>query len=328
MKALITGGSGFIGTNLVEYYHTKSVEVLNIDIAPPKNPAHNSLWRNINILDFEALQDEITKFLPTHIFNLAAQTGTNDKGRTIETYVTNTKGVMNVIKAAQNTSSVERVIFASSLAVCQSDYQPKNESDYCPETLYGQSKMLGEKIIRQQEQLPFSWAIVRPTGIWGPWFDVPYKSLFNTIKRGLYVHPGVADVVQSLGFVGNTVHQLDTLAQVPKEKVNGRTFYLADDEPINMQKWTRLIQKAFGAQRIKTIPIWALKPAALVGDGLKTAGWEVPPLSTTRLKNMLTSFVFDVDPLISKELPYKLEEAVQITVEWIHNKCNTPAKKA
>jgi hypothetical protein len=56
---------------------------------------------------------------------------------------------------------------------------------------------------------------------------------------------------------------------------------------------------------------------ARAGDVMKLLGWDVPPLSSSRLKNMLTSFVFDLDPIVTDNLPYQLEEAVQVTVNWM-----------
>ena len=317
MKVLVTGGSGFIGTNLMEYYLSKGVEVINLDIVPPKNPEHKSYWKKLDILDSEALRAEIVDVSPSHIINLAAHTGTTDRGKTLEQYVANFRGVRNLIEVARELPSLERIIFTSSMLVCRNGYQPQDETDYCPDTLYGESKMLGETIIRQGGELPFSWAIVRPTGIWGPWFGVPYKALFKVIQRGLYVHPAGANVYQSLGFVGNTVHQLDKLLQAPNHKVYGKTFYLADCPPINMRAWTELIRKAFRERKIPEIPIWTLKVVAAVGDAMKLVGWDTPPLSSSRLKNMLTSFVFDLEPIITENLPYTLEEAVQLTVNWM-----------
>ena len=317
MKVLITGGSGFIGTNLIGYYLSKGAEVVNIDIVPPKILAHKPYWRNINILDIKSLSSEVSRLLPSHIINLAAQTGTSDRGRIIEDYATNIQGVKNIIEVAKGSPSLERIIFASSMAVCSIDYQPTSDNDYCPSTLYGESKMLGEKVIKQAGDLPYSWMIVRPIGIWGPWFGVPYKDLFGMIQRSLYVHPKGIEVTQSLGFVGNTVYQLDNLLQAPSHKIHGKTFYLADSPPINMRVWTNLIQEAFRAQKIHEVPIWALKVMAAIGDTMKLVGWDYPPLSSSRLKNMLASFVFDLDPIITENLPYELENAVQITVKWM-----------
>ncbi|MFO7996360.1 MAG: NAD(P)-dependent oxidoreductase [Dehalococcoidia bacterium] len=318
MKVLITGGSGFIGTNLVEYYLSRAVEVVNIDIAPPKLPAHSPYWKNIDILDAEKLEAEIARFSPTHIVNLAAQTGTSDRGRKLEDYATNIQGVQNVIEAAKGSPSSERIIFTSSMIVCRIDYQPASDDDYCPDTLYGESKMVGEKLVREAGALPYSWLIVRPTGIWGPWFDVPYRNLFRMIQRGLYVHPRGTDVYQSLGFVGNTVCQLDRLLEAPEQEVHRRTFYLADYPPTNMRAWADLVREAFGAPGIREVPLWALKAVARGGDALKLFGWDVPPLSSSRLKNMLTGFVFDLDPLMVDNSPYKLEDAVETTVGWMN----------
>ncbi len=318
MKVLITGGSGFIGTNLVEYYLSRGADVVNLDIAPPKNPEHKSCWKEMDVLNLEGLRAAVVNFSPSHIINLAAQTGTIDRGRKLEDYATNFRGVTNLLAVARDIPSLERIVSTSSMAVCRIGYQPKSETDYCPDTLYGESKMLGEKVIRQACALSYSWVIVRPTGIWGPWFDTAYHALFKLIRRGLYVHPGGVNINYLLGFVGNTVHQLDKLMQAPSDKVHGKAFYLADYPPINMRAWTDLVQKAFGARRIHETPIWTLKGVAAMGDAMKLVGWDYPPLSSSRLKNMLTSFVLGLDPIITEDPPYTLEQAVEITVNWMY----------
>jgi len=317
MKILITGGSGFIGTNLVEYYLSKREDMLNLDISSPKNATHKPYWRKVDILDVEALRLEIVNFSPSHIINLAAQTGTTDRGRKLEDYATNFRGLRNLIDIARDTPSVERLISTSSMIVCKAGYQPQSDADYCPDTLYGQSKVLGERLLREAKGLPYSWVIVRPTGIWGPWFGVPYRNLFEMISKGLYVHPGHSDVTQSLGFVGNTVCQLDRLTRASPDKVHGKTFYLADYPPTNMRRLVDLIQKAFRTRKTREVPLWALKVVAKAGDIMKRLGWDLPPLSSSRLENMLTSFVFDLDPIMTHDLPHGLEEAVRVTVDWM-----------
>lgn len=89
MRVLVTGGSGFIGTNLVEYYLSKGVEVVNLDIASPRNPEHKSCWKQMTVLNLEGLHAVVVNFSPTHVVNLAAQTGTIDRGRKLENYATN-----------------------------------------------------------------------------------------------------------------------------------------------------------------------------------------------------------------------------------------------
>ncbi len=71
------------------------------------------------------------------------------------------------------------------------------------------------------------------------------------------------------------------------------------------------------AKKIREVPIWVLRIVAMLGDLAKLAGWRHPPLSSFRLNNMLTDATYDLDPIIVGELPYTLEEAVQITVDWL-----------
>ncbi len=46
MRILVTGGSGFIGTNYIELLlKTGQAELLNLDNRPPRNVAHKSFWQ-------------------------------------------------------------------------------------------------------------------------------------------------------------------------------------------------------------------------------------------------------------------------------------------
>ena len=74
-RVLITGGSGFIGTNMVEYYITKGVEALNVDIVKPLDSNHNLYWKECDINEIDMLKNIFNDFRPTHIMHLAAGTG-------------------------------------------------------------------------------------------------------------------------------------------------------------------------------------------------------------------------------------------------------------
>ena len=45
MKIVITGGSGFIGTNLVQFYIEKGFDVISLDISKPRNKLHLRCWK-------------------------------------------------------------------------------------------------------------------------------------------------------------------------------------------------------------------------------------------------------------------------------------------
>lgn len=320
MKILITGGSGFIGTNLLEMFASRGENVVNLDISRPKNPLHLKYWIFVDILDAEALSSSIRSFGPDIIFHLAARTDLD--GGSIEDYSVNTIGVKNIISAIENLPSLKRIIFASSRLVCRIGYSPKSDLDYCPTTPYGESKVVGEEIVRSSMvRLSCVSLIVRPTSIWGPWFDVPYKNFFLAIYKGRYFHPGTRKILKSYGFVGNTVYQLDRLMHASDESVSGKTMYLADYPPIELSEMATAIQKQLAAPEIKNYGIRFMWAIALIGDILKHLGWKSPPLSSFRLKNLLTTMVYDLEPLskIVGPLPYSMNEGVARTIGWMRN---------
>jgi len=318
MRILVTGGSGFIGTNYIGLLlKTRQAEFVNLDHLPPRNVAHKSFWQECDLLDTTQFKKIIKNFSPTHVVHLAAKTGLDEKK--LSDFAANMEGVENLLQAVKETPSVERVIFTSSLLVCKMGYVPKHDTDYQPTTLYGQSKVEGEKIVRAAGNLPYAWTIIRPISIWGPWGEEPYRNFFKAISHGWYFHIGSGHYKRSLGYVGNTVHQIHQILLAPIEKVNRKTMYVADDQPADLYDLANEIQKTLGAGKIRRIPLWMAKLAAKAGDIVKVAGWRHVPLTSFRLNNILTEYVFDMQPImeVSGPLPYNLKTGVERTIEWL-----------
>jgi hypothetical protein len=164
------------------------------------------------------------------------------------------------------------------------------------------------------------WILVRPTSIWGPWFDIPYRDFFEAIRRQAYVHPGHVRPNKSFGFVGNTVYQLDRLMFSQFQAAQGRTLYLADP-PIEVLSWAQQIALGFGVRPPLRVPYVLLALAAKVGDAAKMLGWKNPPLTSFRLNNLTADMV--IDYIQAGELtggpPYSMGDAIAITVQWINS---------
>ena len=318
VTVLITGGSGFIGTNLVEHHLRGGDEVINADCAPPRNVQHRNRWREIDIRDSARISKLLLDLKPEYVYHLAARTDLD--GTTVNEYSTNTIGTASLITALGRLSHVRRVLFFSSRLVCKIGYRPCCEDDYWPTTAYGTSKALMEKMIRERgAEIPGSWSILRPTSIWGPWFDIPYKTFFLTIARERYFHPGWHPIYKSYGYVGNIVEQLSRLAAATDDQAGCQTIYLADYEPLEVHSWANLIQQAMGVRPIRTLPISLLRPIARLGDLGKKTGWKNPVLTSFRLNNLVSQMVYDLQPLraIVGETSHSVEEGVETTVEWM-----------
>ena len=149
-KIAVTGGSGFIGTNLIETLIAKGgYEILSLDFNPPKLPDHKVFWKQCDILDAQSVLDSLSAFQPTHIIHLAART--DMEGKTVEDYAANQVGTKNVVTAVQQIPSVERVIFTSSQYVVGPGPLPTNDLEFRPHTIYGESKVRSEQAVRSAE---------------------------------------------------------------------------------------------------------------------------------------------------------------------------------
>ena len=318
IKLCITGGSGFIGTTTMSWALSK-YESINFDIRPPKILEHQKHWRYVDILDAESFSKSLSDFQPTHIIHLAAMTGMDIDDPSF--FDANTKGVANLIKATQGLSCLERIIFASTLLVCKNGYVPSSSIEYDPPNLYGESKVIGEKMVRESK-MSCSWVIVRPTSIWGPWFEHSYLTFFQMIDRGFYFQPGSKPIVKPLGFVGNTVHMMQTLLIKADNSVHGNTFYLGDYPENSIQEWADLIGKNLGRGEIPTIPIPLMKLMAITGDVLKKKFGANPPITSFRLNNMLTGAHYPIEKTkeVVGSLPFGMQDGVQQTLDWMFEK--------
>jgi len=319
-RLLVTGGSGFIGTNLVDRFLADGWTVQSYDIARPRNSGHLACWSEIDILDRSRLMQGAADFRPDTLLHFAARTDLDERTN-LAGYAANIEGVINVIDAIRATPSIERVIFASSQLVGAPDRTPTADDDYRPATLYGQSKLLGERIVRVAHEIDATWTIVRPTSIWGPWFGAPYLAFFLAIARGMYVHPAGGQIWKQWGYVGNAVFQVRQVLQADPALVHRKTFYVADYERLEIHEFADRVSRAFGARRIRSVPRPLLKVAAVLGDLAKKVGWSDPPLSTFRYDNIVRNETQELGAMrqLTGDLPYSLDDGIERTVQWIQD---------
>lgn len=320
MKILITGGSGFIGTNLVESCLSQGISFVNVDWNPPLNPAHNPYWKECDILDRAKLQEIFSSYQPTAVVHLAARTDTEiyDLEGDLKEYIQNTEGTQNVLECIKQTPSVERALITSTMFVCEPGYMPKHDQDYKPFTLYGKSKMLSEHYTRNAG-LDCIWTIIRPQTIWGPWC-VRYRDvMFKVMRKGLYFHPNKKDVCRSYGYIKNMIWQIEQILSAPKEIVHQQVYYVGD-EPLNLLEWVQCISKELTGKPARIIPTPLIKGIALTGDVLKKFRVSFP-ITSTRFNSMTQDYLTPIDKTVQTfgKAPYSMEMGVQEIVNWYYS---------
>lgn len=313
-RILITGASGFIGANLLEKFLKGNYLVKNIDNKKPLLDNHLQYWEDVDLTNYERLLSVVSQFKPDYIVHLAARTDLD--GKSVEDYSANTIGVKNILRIVKQLPDLKKIVITSSMLVCHTGYFPRNQFDYSPSTYYGESKVITENLVWENEP-HCDWAIIRPTSIWGPWFKVPYKNFFDMIMTHRYFHIGHKSCTKTYGYVGNAVYQIEQILFNNTPDRNNKVFYIGDEPATNIEEWANEIANELG-YKIMRMPLWLLRLAAWAGDFLKLLGFYFP-MTSFRLKNMTTNNIVNLSNTckIAPNPPYNRIEGVKETLKWM-----------
>lgn len=318
MRYIVTGGSGFIGTNVIALLLSKNYDILNIDIREPQNKDHFNYWIDCNICNYDKLRKLILDYDPDYIIHLAARTDL--VGETLNDYSANIDGVKNLMNISIELNELKKIVIASSMLVCELGYFPKNFNDYKPNTLYGESKVLTEKIVKKFKN---SWTIVRPTSIWGPWFGEPYNNFFRLVLMGAYFNINEKEAAnKTFGYVKNTSNQILDICNSKNKNVIHNYFYLGDKKPINITNWANEIRNLSGKKKLITINKSLFKAMCLFGDFIFKYLKIKTPLNSFRFKNMTTNNIIDLSKLnefCSGNNYNDFRTNISETINWIKN---------
>lgn len=317
-RVLVTGTSGFIASHLARLLVERGDTVLGLDKREPLiAPAG---WSHVtcDLLNASALALAVARFAPDTVLHLAARTDL-DETKNLSGYAANIEGVRNLATAIRACGSVQRTVCTSSQLVNRIGYAPISDSDYSPATLYGASKVETERIWRAEAGGGADWTIVRPTTIWGPRMNPHYLRFFRMIAAGRYRHLSGGPRFKSYGYVGNTVWEYFRIAIASRDQVHGKVFYLADYEPIALERWADEFQLQLRAPPIRSIPLVLARAAAAIGDGINAVGFKRFPLNSFRLHNVLTCYTSPLETLecVVGPLPYSMAAGVAETCVWL-----------
>lgn len=165
MNVFITGGSGFLGINLIRYLLEKGCEVVSYDIAPfDYKEADRIKWIVGDIRDRESVMKAMEGC--THAVHCAAALPLYSK---TDIYSTDVDGTRNVMEAAVNLR-LERVVQISSTAVYGvPDHHPIYETDdMIGVGDYGQAKIEAEGVCGEYRAKGLCVPVLRPKSFIGP----------------------------------------------------------------------------------------------------------------------------------------------------------------
>ncbi len=255
MKVLVTGASGFLGgfvcARLVERGH-EVVALVRRDGSQP--PGTTALLGNLS--NAGSLSRALNLAEPECVIHLAAEIASQRDPRRIA--AANVVGTADLILAAE-TAGVRRIVFTSTAVTGDAGGEVLTEESELPvKTIYGRSKMEGERMLRSSS---VEDVIIRPSHIYGPggWFLDEF--VIRLLQPGRFAVIGSGrnwwDVVQ--------VEDVATACVLAVEEAPaGSLYHVVDDEPIRYFEFVALAAEALKVGKPRRIPAWI---AGLVAGG-------------------------------------------------------------
>jgi len=315
MKALVTGGTGFIGSHLVEYLSARDVEIF----ALVRDPSNLKFLKGLavqvlhgDLLSVPALPSDLDC-----VFHLAALT---KPIKSADYYTVNQRGTASFFEALRRQRLSPKIIHLSSLAACGPSIdgrgRQENESP-APVSHYGRSKLLGEEAaLALKDRWPV--VIIRVGVVFGP-RDDDFLRYLKPLRQGILLSFGLKSRWMSVCYVKDLVRALDLAAR--QTLPSGTIINIGDPAPYSFEEMGRVAGQILGKKLRKiVIPLPVVYLAALASD-ISTAFSGRPSIITRKKFPELKQAGWMADvrkswEVMGFQIRYTLEEALRETIGW------------
>ena len=252
MKALVTGGGGFLGKNIVKQLLQEGAEV--VSLSRGSYPVLEKMGAQTVSFDLCSKQglDAILKDVEV-VFHTAAKAGV--WGSKDEFWSINVNGTENLLASAQKVG-VKKFIYTSSPSAVWNGKDEENlrEQD-CPYpqsylTVYPQTKAVAEQMVLQANTETFSTTALRPHLIWGPEDPHLIPRLLSRARQLRIVGDGKNKV--GLTYVENAAyaHILAEKSLCPGSPNAGKAYFITDLQPVVLWDWINRLLGDLGKKPI------------------------------------------------------------------------------
>ncbi len=318
MKALVTGGTGFIGSHLVEALLKNGVEVrcLVRDLGHLKWLAGLDVEIIRGDTDIEASLSAAVAGVD-YVFHAA---GITKAARAWDYYRVNAQGTENLLRAAlREAGRIRKFVLVSSQAAAgpSKDGVPRREDDEpMPVSDYGRSKLLAERhALAVKDELNI--AIVRPTSVYGP-RDRDIFTFFKMVQRGFRT-AFFEKRLLSVCFVSDIVE--GTVNAAFEETKSGDAFFLAHPDVLDWDFIGEAIARALGVRpRRVVIPVPLMGAVALCAEAFSVFSRKPALLNSQKMAEIRQRFWVVATNKAEEVLKFKARvdfpTGAKITAEW------------
>lgn len=314
MKVTLIGGSGFVGTRLIDLLKQDDFEIQNID----KQQSH--FFPDVTMIGDVRDKKKLTELLKgTDVVVLLAAEHRDDVSPVSLYYDVNVGGMRNTL-AAMEANGIRRIVFTSSVAVYGLNKKnPDEEHVKDPFNHYGKSKWQAEQVLEEWHRTHPDWNvnILRPTVIFGERNRGNVYNLLQQIAGGKFLMVGSGNNKKSMAYVGNIVAFIRFLIQ---NKISGYDAYNYIDKPdFTMNELVAHVGMVLKKHIPAThFPYWLGMLGGYGFDMLAFLTRKKMTISSVRVKKFCATTQFDATKVLKTgyKAPYTLGEGLARTLEF------------
>ena len=312
-KICIIGGSGFVGTRLIELL-MHGFEIINLD------KSQSTVYPQLTTIGDVRDKDFLIRCLKgLDLVILLAAEHRDDVSPTSLYYDVNVQGTQNVLDA-MDVNGIKNIIFTSSVAIYGLNKDNPNEQHLQdPFNHYGKSKWQAEEILRKwhHNDTTKNLQIIRPTVIFGEKNRGNVYNLLKAIASGNFRMVGKGTNKKSMAYVGNIVEFIKFL--ITQKQPNYSVYNYIDKPDMNMNELVQTVSKTLDKPlSTKRLPYGLGMFAGYCFDILAFITRKRLTISSVRIKKFCATTQFDSAKIQQTAFlpPYTLEEGLSRTIQY------------
>ncbi len=326
MKALVTGGGGFLGGVIVRMLQERGDDVRSFS-----RGAHPALSK----LGVEQIRGDLSnrqqltvaaKGCDT-VFHVAAKAGI--WGSYDDFYSANVTGTSNVLDACRE-NGISRLVYTGSPSVVFDGLDVEGGDESLPypshyEAHYPKTKALAEQIVLKANSPDLATVSLRPHLIWGPGDNHLVPRIISKGRAGKLRRIGSRPCLVDTVYVDNaaSAHLLAADRLVTGGSVAGKAYFISNGEPLPLWEMVNRILAAAGLPpENRSISPKVAYAAGIICEGL----WNLlhlsgePPMTRFVAKELATAHWFNIDAA-RRDLDYQpqisIQEGLQRLRQWL-----------